>query len=67
MYHIDNFTRGKLPLLAEQDDKFVDRDYDILDLLSNVRSVSKRNFRDMALGSEHDVLVFVYTSDMNHP
>ncbi|CDW87719.1 UNKNOWN [Stylonychia lemnae] len=66
--HIEDFMKGRLKVPDQTYDQASDsRDYEILDRLSNVRSVNKRSFVNTVTNPDHDILVFVYTSDMQSP
>jgi hypothetical protein len=67
--HLLNFTKGILKSSAldvEADEKYEQRDFDLLEKFSNTRALTRHNFRDNAVESELDVVVFVHTSEKNH-
>eukprot|EP00347_Sterkiella_histriomuscorum_P004030 403362013 len=66
-YHIDEFKAGRLTLTQQDDEqRFKNRDFEFIEKLSNVRTIGQKTFRDTITSPDHDVLVYVYTSDMSH-
>jgi hypothetical protein len=51
---------------TDAEEKFEKRDLDIMERLGNTRALTRYNFRDNAVVSELDVVVFVHTSDKTH-
>ncbi|TNV74085.1 hypothetical protein FGO68_gene8059 [Halteria grandinella] len=67
--HLLNYTKGILKSAAidqDAEEKFKRRDMELLDKFGNTRALTRHNFKDNAVSSQLDVVVFVHTSEKNH-
>lgn len=65
-----NFTKGILPKpqISETrpDKKWANMDHDMMERLGNTRVLTKFNVKETVWKSEHDVVLFVYSSEKTH-